>query len=108
MAEATAEWMHARMREELGIEPERGRRYSWGYPSCPDLEDHEIFFRIVPTDLIGVKLTEGFQLVPEQSTAAIVLHHPEAHYFAVYGGGADGEGPGSPEASRQPVAAQSR
>jgi 5-methyltetrahydrofolate--homocysteine methyltransferase len=108
MAEATAEWVHARMREELGIEPERGRRYSWGYPSCPDLEDHEIFFRIVPTDLIGVKLTEGYQLVPEQSTAAIVLHHPEAHYFAVYGGGADGEGPGSPEAGRQPVAAQSR
>jgi 5-methyltetrahydrofolate--homocysteine methyltransferase len=108
MAEATAEWVHARMREELGIEPERGRRYSWGYPSCPDLEDHEIFFRIVPTDLIGVKLTEGFQLVPEQSTAAIVLHHPEAHYFAVYGGGADGEGPGSPEVDRQPVAAQSR
>ena len=107
MAEATAEWVHARMRDELGIEPERGRRYSWGYPSCPDLEDHETFFRIVPTDLIGVALTEGFQLVPEQSTAAIVLHHPEAHYFAVYGG-ADGEGPGSPEAALQVAAAQSR
>ena len=61
----------------------------------------------MPTDLIGVELTEGFQLVPEQSTAAIVLHHPEAHYFAVYGGG-EGEGPGSPEARRPVAAAQSR
>jgi 5-methyltetrahydrofolate--homocysteine methyltransferase len=108
MAEATAEWVHARIRDELALEPERGRRYSWGYPSCPDLEDHKTFFSIVPADQIGVDLTEGFQLVPEQSTAAIVLHHPEAHYFAVYGG-ADGEGPGSPEAVRQAVAAaQSR
>jgi 5-methyltetrahydrofolate--homocysteine methyltransferase len=107
MAEATAEWVHARMRDELGIEAEQGRRYSWGYPSCPDLEDHKTFFGIVPTDQIGVVLTDGFQLVPEQSTAAIVLHHPQAHYFAVYGG-ADSEGPGSPEATRQVVAAQSR
>ena len=90
------------------LEADRGRRYSWGYPSCPDLEDHQTFFRIVPAELIGVELTEGFQLVPEQSTAAIVLHHPEAHYFAVYGGG-DGEGPGSPEPAREVVgAAQSR
>ncbi|HWF57000.1 MAG TPA: methionine synthase [Candidatus Dormibacteraeota bacterium] len=108
MAEATAEWVHARIRDELALEPERGRRYSWGYPSCPDLEDHQTFFGIVPADQIGVQLTEGFQLVPEQSTAAIVLHHPEAHYFAVYGG-ADGEGPGSPEAVLPPAAAaQSR
>jgi 5-methyltetrahydrofolate--homocysteine methyltransferase len=104
MAEATAEWVHARIRDELALEPERGRRYSWGYPSCPDLEDHQTFFGIVPADQIGVQLTEGFQLVPEQSTAAIVLHHPEAHYFAVYGGG-DGEGPGSPEAVREVAAA---
>ena len=108
MAEATAEWVHARMRDELGLEADRGRRYSWGYPSCPELEDHQTFFRIVPAELIGVELTEGFQLVPEQSTAAIVLHHPEAHYFAVYGGG-DGEGPGSPETKREVVGvAQSR
>jgi 5-methyltetrahydrofolate--homocysteine methyltransferase len=107
MAEATAEWVHGRIRDELALEPDRGRRYSWGYPSCPDLEDHQTFFGIVPADQIGVQLTEGFQLVPEQSTAAIVLHHPQAHYFAVYGG-ADGEGPGSPEAGREVVAAQSR
>ncbi len=107
MAEATAEWVHARIREELGLEADRGRRYSWGYPSCPDLEDHRTFFGIVPAELIAVELTEGFQLVPEQSTAAIVLHHPEAHYFAVYGG-AEPEGPGSPEVVRQAAAAQSR
>ncbi|HSP65096.1 MAG TPA: methionine synthase [Candidatus Deferrimicrobium sp.] len=108
MAEATAEWVHLRMRDELGLEADRGRRYSWGYPSCPELEDHQTFFSIVPADLIGVELTEGFQLVPEQSTAAIVLHHPQAHYFAVYGGG-EGEGPGSPESTREVVgASQSR
>jgi 5-methyltetrahydrofolate--homocysteine methyltransferase len=106
MAEATAEWVHGRMRSELGIDAEQGRRYSWGYPSCPDLEDHQTFFGIVPAHRIGVELTEGFQLVPEQSTAAIVLHHPQAHYFAVYGAG-DAEGRGSPEA-RPVAAAQSR
>jgi 5-methyltetrahydrofolate--homocysteine methyltransferase len=107
MAEATAEWLHARIRAELLLDADRGRRYSWGYPSCPDLEDHQTFFGIVPADLVGVSLTEGFQLVPEQSTAAIVLHHPEARYFAVYGGG--GEGPGAPEAGPREVAAtQSR
>ena len=103
MAEATAEWLHARIRRELGLDAERGRRYSWGYPSCPDLEDHQTFFRIVPAELVGVSLTEGFQLVPEQSTAAIVLHHPEARYFAVYGGG--GEGPGAPEPGPREIAA---
>jgi hypothetical protein len=56
---------------------------------------------------VGVELTEGFQLVPEQSTAAIVLHHPQAHYFAVYGG-SDGEGPGSPEVMVPVASAQSR
>jgi 5-methyltetrahydrofolate--homocysteine methyltransferase len=109
MAEATAEWLHLRIRDELNLDADQGRRYSWGYPSCPDLEDHETFFRIVPADLIGVELTEGYQLVPEQSTAAIVLHHPQSRYFAVYGGG-DTDGPGAPEVEpRLPVAAgQSR
>jgi 5-methyltetrahydrofolate--homocysteine methyltransferase len=109
MAEATAEWLHQRIRDELSLDAEQGRRYSWGYPSCPDLEDHETFFRIVPADLIGVELTQGYQLVPEQSTAAIVLHHPQSRYFAVYGSG-DMDGPGAPEVEpRLPVAAaQSR
>ncbi|MBJ7609898.1 MAG: methionine synthase [Candidatus Dormibacteraeota bacterium] len=108
MAEATAEWLHLRIRGELGLDHDRGRRYSWGYPSCPDLADHQTFFSLVPADLIGVELTEGFQLVPEQSTAAIVLHHPQARYFAVYGGG-EVDGPGAPEAEpRIAVGAHSR
>ena len=100
MAEATAEYLHAHIRRELGLAEDRGRRYSWGYPACPDLADHELFFRIVPAERIGVRLTEGYQLVPEQSTAAIVLHHPEARYFAVYASRfGDGSGPGAPEAA---------
>ena len=102
MAEATAELIHHRIRRELNLEPEQGRRYSWGYPACPDLEDHRVFFAIVPADRIGVELTDGFQMVPEQSTAAIVMHHPEARYFAVYSAASsDSEptGPGAPEAA---------
>jgi 5-methyltetrahydrofolate--homocysteine methyltransferase len=99
MAEATAEYIHTHIRRELGLGADQGRRYSWGYPACPDLQDHEVFFRIVPADRIGVTLTEGFQLVPEQSTAAIVLHHPQARYFAVYASRfAEDPGPGAPEA----------
>ncbi|MGH7687524.1 MAG: methionine synthase [Candidatus Dormibacteria bacterium] len=85
MAEATAEWLHRRIRRELRLPEDQGRRYSWGYPSCPDLHDHEVVFRILPAQEIGLALTSGYQLVPEQSTAAIVMHHPEARYFGVYG-----------------------
>jgi 5-methyltetrahydrofolate--homocysteine methyltransferase len=84
MAEATAEYVHTLIRRELSLGDDQGRRYSWGYPACPELEDHRVLFGILPTDEIGVTLTEGFQLVPEQSTAAIVMHHPQARYFAVY------------------------
>jgi 5-methyltetrahydrofolate--homocysteine methyltransferase len=98
MAEATAEWLHARIRRELRLGEDQGRRYSWGYPACPDLEDHAVLFNVLPTADIGVALTDGFQMVPEQSTAAIVMHHPEARYFAVYtaASAADGER-GAPE-----------
>jgi 5-methyltetrahydrofolate--homocysteine methyltransferase len=99
MAEATAEYLHAHIRRELGLGPDQGRRYSWGYPACPDLADHEVFFRVVPADWIGVQLTEGWQLVPEQSTCAIVMHHPQARYFAVYGSRFEDGGPGAPEAA---------
>jgi 5-methyltetrahydrofolate--homocysteine methyltransferase len=85
MAEATAEYIHHRIRRELRLQDDQGRRYSWGYAACPDLRDHEVLFRILPAQEIGVSLTEGYQLVPEQSTAAIVMHHPEARYFGVYG-----------------------
>ncbi len=99
MAEATAEYVHALVRRELGLGDEQGRRYSWGYPACPDLEDHRVLFGIVPAEEIGVSLTDGFQLVPEQSTAAIVMHHPQARYFAVYTAASAGEwdGRGTPE-----------
>ncbi len=98
MAEATAEYVHHRIRRELRLGEEQGRRYSWGYPSCPDLEDHRTLLQIVPAGDIGVSLTEGYQFVPEQSTGAIVMHHPEARYFAVYGGVAvEEDAPGAPE-----------
>ena len=81
-AEALAEYSHRRIRRELGIEAERGKRYSWGYGACPDLEQHATVFRLLDaTNAIGVRLTEAFQIVPEQSTAAIVMHHPQASYF---------------------------
>jgi 5-methyltetrahydrofolate--homocysteine methyltransferase len=81
-AEALAEYVHRRIRAELGLEADRGKRYSWGYGACPELAQHETVFRLLEaTQRIGVRLTEGFQIVPEQSTAAIVLHHPKATYF---------------------------
>jgi 5-methyltetrahydrofolate--homocysteine methyltransferase len=81
-AEALAEYSHARIRGELGLDAQRGKRYSWGYGACPDLSQHETVFRLLDAEnAIGVSLTEAFQMVPEQSTAAIVIHHPKASYF---------------------------
>ncbi len=81
-AEALAEYVHRRIRRELGLADDRGKRYSWGYGACPDLAQHEIVFRLLEvTARIGVTLTQAHQLVPEQSTAAIVIHHPRATYF---------------------------
>jgi len=88
-AEAVASWMHQRIRSELGIPETRGKRYSWGYPACPDLEGHATLFKLLPAaEALGMELTEAMQLIPEQSTAALVLHHPEAKYFAIRGEGA--------------------
>jgi 5-methyltetrahydrofolate--homocysteine methyltransferase len=81
-AEALAEYCHRHIRAELGLETEQGKRYSWGYGACPDLSQHAIAFKLLDaTNAIGVSLTEAFQIVPEQSTAAIVMHHPRAAYF---------------------------
>ena len=81
-AEATAEWLHRRIRRELGLGEGAGQRYSWGYPACPDHAQHAPVFRLLQAqERLGVSLTEGFQIVPEQSTAALVLHHPQAKYF---------------------------
>jgi 5-methyltetrahydrofolate--homocysteine methyltransferase len=83
-AEAVAEWMHRRVKKELGLPASRGKRYSWGYGACPDLEDHQQVFKLLPAaEALGMDMTSAFQLMPEQSTAAIVVHHPQAKYYAV-------------------------
>jgi 5-methyltetrahydrofolate--homocysteine methyltransferase len=95
-AEAVAEWMHRRIKRELGLDT--GKRYSWGYGACPDLDDHATVFKLLPAaEALGMGLTESFQLLPEQSTAAIIVHHPEAKYYAVRGA-ADAPA-GEPEAA---------
>jgi 5-methyltetrahydrofolate--homocysteine methyltransferase len=94
--EALAEFWHKRIREELGIADEdaedveklfkqayRGARFSFGYPACPNLEDQAKIFELLRPERIGVQLTEEFQLNPEQSTSAIIVHHPEARYFNI-------------------------
>ena len=96
MTEALAELWHRRIREEWGFADEdgpslaglfrqqyRGSRYSWGYPACPDLEEQVKVAELLEIDRIGVNLTEEFHLVPEQSTSAIIVPHPEAKYFVV-------------------------
>jgi 5-methyltetrahydrofolate--homocysteine methyltransferase len=89
-AEALAEWLHRRIKRELGIPGGRGKRYSWGYGACPDLEDHATLFKLLPAEReLGMELTSAFQLVPEQSTAAIIVHHPDAKYYAVRGPAAE-------------------
>ncbi len=96
MAEALAEYWHRRIREEWGFADEdgpslaglfrqqyRGGRYSWGYPACPDLEDNEKVAELLDAGRIGITVSEetGFQYQPEQTTSAIILHHPKAKYF---------------------------
>jgi len=84
LAEAAAEWLHRRIRSELGIAEDRGLRYSWGYGACPDVEQHALVFELLPArDRLGMDLTEAGALVPELSTAALVVHHPDAKYFSV-------------------------
>ncbi len=84
-AEATASFVHEHIRRELRLAEAQGKRYSWGYPACPELADHALVFALLPavTHELGMTLTPAYQLVPEQSTAAIVVHHPEAKYYSV-------------------------
>lgn len=82
-AEAMAEWINHKIREELKIGEKRGLRYSWGYPSCPDVAQHHIVWKLLEPQKSGMSLTEAGQIIPEQSTAAIVVHHPEAEYFVL-------------------------
>jgi 5-methyltetrahydrofolate--homocysteine methyltransferase len=85
-AEGMAEWLHARVRSDLGIEPRQGRRYSWGYPACPEQSEHEKVFRLLDAPSIGLRLSGGYAVEPEQSTLAIVAHHPQAVYFGMKSG----------------------
>jgi 5-methyltetrahydrofolate--homocysteine methyltransferase len=82
--EAIAEWVHRRILRELDLEEGQGHRYSWGYPALPGLEGHRALFCILPAEsALGMSLTSAAQLVPELSTAALVVHNPEAKYFVV-------------------------
>jgi len=80
-AEALAEWVHNRIRSELNIDKNRGLRYSWGYPSCPDTMQHYLVWKLIDPTSCGMSLTSAGQIIPEYSTAAIVVHHPDAEYF---------------------------
>ena len=95
-AEALAEYWHKRMRQQLSIAANdapdvddlfkqryQGSRYSFGYPACPNLEDQDKLLRLLEATRIGVTLSEESQLVPEQSTSAVICHHPAAKYFNV-------------------------
>jgi 5-methyltetrahydrofolate--homocysteine methyltransferase len=95
-AEASAEWLHQKIREAWGFPDSpsmtmmerfqaryRGKRYSFGYPACPDLEMQKPLFDLLAPESIGIELTDGFMMDPEASVSAIVFHHPQAVYFAV-------------------------
>ena len=95
-AEALAEYWHHHIRHDLGIAGEdgvtidsffqqtyRGERYSFGYPACPNIEDQAHIMELLKAEEIGVSLSSEFQLNPEQSTSAIICHHPEACYFSI-------------------------
>lgn len=82
-AEGMASWINQRIRDELSIAGEGGLRYSWGYPSCPDILQHKLVWNLLSPEKSGMTLTDSGQIVPEQSTAAIVVHHPEAEYFVL-------------------------
>ena len=96
MAEALAEFWHRRMRQELQIDGAdgatpaelfkteyQGARYSFGYPSCPRLDDQALLWRLLEPERIGVRLSDEFQMHPEQSTSAMIVHHPDARYFSI-------------------------
>ncbi len=85
-AEGLAEWNHARIRDELGIDAGQGRRYSWGYPACPDQSEHDKLWRLLDLEHIGMELSDGHAVTPEQSTVAIIAHHPQAVYFGMKSG----------------------
>ena len=85
-AEGLAEWLHAEVRKDLAIDPDQGRRYSWGYPACPDQSEHDKVWKLLQLEEIGMTLSGGHAVLPEQSTVAIIAHHPQAVYFGMKSG----------------------
>jgi 5-methyltetrahydrofolate--homocysteine methyltransferase len=85
-AEGLAEWLHAKARDDLGITATQGRRYSWGYPACPDQSEHVKLFDVLQAEDLGMHLSGGYAVEPEQSTVAIITHHPQAVYFGMKSG----------------------
>ena len=84
LTEAAAVFMHKRIRDELRIGKKQGKRYSWGYPPIPDLSQHEEIVRMLQAnDNLHIELTSAYQFIPEYSTAAMIIHHPEAAYFQI-------------------------
>ena len=82
LAEALAQWINQKIKSELNLE-KSGLRYSWGFPSCPDVSQHHLLWKLLEPEKSGMTLTESGQIIPEQSTAAIVIHHPDAKYFVI-------------------------
>src|SRR4051794_2961010 len=85
-AEGLAEWLHSEVRRGLEIPLDQGRRYSWGYPACPDQSEHEKIWRLLGLEEIGMTLSGGYAVMPEQSTVAIIAHPPQAVYFGMKSG----------------------
>jgi 5-methyltetrahydrofolate--homocysteine methyltransferase len=106
VAEGMAEWMHAKIRTDLGLPSGQGRRYSWGYPAVPEQSEHEKLFALMDAGQIGLRLSGGHAVEPEQSTVAIIAHHPQALYFGMKNGRLKDEEPGDEvisESDKSPV-----
>ena len=85
-AEGLAEWLHWRVRNDLGIDVRQGRRYSWGYPAVPDQSEHLKVERLLNISQIGMEISDGYAPIPEQSTLALICHHPQAGYYGMRNG----------------------
>lgn len=96
-AEGLAEWLHQEVRSQLGIGPTQGRRYSWGYPACPEQSEHTKVWNLLDLERIGMYLSGGYAVMPEQSTVAIISHHPQAVYFGMKSGFIPKDGPSEDE-----------
>lgn len=84
VAEAMAHFTHGLVRKELGLGPDQGQRYSWGYPICPDNSQQvDVFALTGASEELGMQLTDYFQMIPEESTAAVIFHHPAAYYYTM-------------------------